>query len=110
MSSRGAPLRGQVYFVEVPRIGAKPCVVVSNDRRNRAYREVIVARITTAPKPDVPSIVSLPHGEVVAGSVLCDDLSAVPKGALGRQAGGLSQRTMERVNRGLKEALGIVDE
>lgn len=84
-------------------------LVVSNSTRNRILSDVIVARITSAPKPDIPSIVSLPDGEPVVGRILCDDLTTMSKEALSRSAGGLSRQTMQRVDFALKEALGIRD-
>lgn len=109
-SSTSVPLRGQVFFAQWDEVGEKPVLVVSNSTRNRVLRDVIVARITGAPnKPDIPSIVTLPAGEPIAGRVLCDDLSTMSKVALVRPVGGLSRPTMRRVDAGLKEALGIRD-
>lgn len=103
------PLRGQVYFARWGRAGEKPVLIVSNSTRNRILPDVIVARITSAPKPDLPSIVNLPEGEPVVGRVLCDDLTTMAKDVLRRRAGGLSHPTMRRIDVGLKEALGIRD-
>ncbi len=88
-------------------IGEKPVLVVSNNIRNRNLRDVVVARITTAGKPDLPSIVTLPPGEPVVGRVLCDDLSTVSKEHLSRHAGGLSRATMHAVDSGLRVALAL---
>src|SRR5438477_10643089 len=107
MSSSSSPLRGQVFFVRYPGVGEKPAVVVSNNPRNRALRDVLVARISTAPKPKIASIVELPHGEPIVGAVLCDDLSPVEKSDLVRAAGGLSARAMSLVDAGLKVALAL---
>ena len=98
-----------MFFAEIPRLGEKPVLVVSNSTRNRILGDVIVARITSAAKPDIPSIVVLPDGEPVVGRVLCDDLSTMSKDFLRRPAGGLSRPTMQRIDAGLKEALGIRD-
>lgn len=101
------PLRGQVWWVDIPRVGRKPLLVVSNNNRNRALPSVLVVRITTAPKPEVPSVVCLPAGEAVTGSVLCDDILVVPKNRLEKQAGGVSAGAMKRVGDGLRVALAL---
>ena len=70
--------RGQVYWATFDAsIGRKPWLVVSNNARNRRLGDVLVARITSSPKPRISSIVELPHGECIAGSVLCDDIVAM---------------------------------
>lgn len=108
MTARSSPpLRGQVFFADLGKVGRKPVLVVSNNIRNRRLGDVIVARITTASKPDIPSIVQLPNGEPVVGRVLCDDLSTVSRDILTRSAGGLSQRSMRAVDDGLRVALGL---
>jgi mRNA interferase MazF len=107
MSRSFQPLRGQVYFADLELETEKPVVVVSNNARNRALGTVLVARITTAPKPALRSIVPLPHGEPLTGKVLCDDLRMLAKSHLVRHGGGLSRQTMSAVDAGLKEALGL---
>lgn len=102
------PLRGQVYFIESPRVGRKPVLIVSNNRRNRALPDVLAARITSAPKPTLETIIELPPGEPVNGRVLCDDILKVSRSSLDRPTGGLSRSTMSAVNTGLRVALGIV--
>lgn len=54
--------------------GEKPYVIVSNNARNRALPIYLAVRITTSPKPLLPSIIELaPEDPVVAGRALCDD-------------------------------------
>ncbi|MBI4728258.1 MAG: type II toxin-antitoxin system PemK/MazF family toxin [Acidobacteria bacterium] len=101
------PLRGQVWWVEIPCAGRKPLLVVSNNIRNRALPSVLTIRITTAPKPEIPSIVPFLAGEPLAGSALCDDILLVPKDRLGAPAGCLSAGTMARVDEGLRAALAL---
>jgi mRNA interferase MazF len=101
------PRRGHVYFAEIPNWGDRPVVVVSNDARNRALNDVLVAKITNAPKPSVPSVVALPEGEPVVGRVMCDDITGAPKRALRRHVGRLSRSTMLAVDDALRVALGL---
>ena len=102
-----APLRGQLFFADLEGVGEKPVVVVSNNGRNNALPNVLVARITTVPKPFLPSIVLLPDGEPLAGRVLCDELRTVAKTQLRRPAGELSRRAMGAVDAGLRVALAL---
>ncbi len=103
------PLRGQVFLADIPDIGKKPVVIVSNNQRNRALGDILGARVTTAPKPELPTIVELGHDDApLAGKVLCDDIASIPKPWLGRSPrGALSPSTMKRVEAGLLLALDI---
>lgn len=100
-----APLRGRVWFART-QFGEKPFVVVSNNRRNEALPSVMAVRITTAPKPALPSIVQL-RGQPVQGAALCDEIATLRRSDLVRDAGALSERAMRAIDAGLKAALGI---
>lgn len=100
--------RGQVYWATFDaNVGRKPWLVVSNNTRNRRLSDVLVVRITPSPKPRISSIVELPHGECVAGSVLCDDLITMYEEDSPELAGALSPGVMRRVDAALAAALGI---
>ena len=103
-----APVRGQVYLVDVPAAGGeKPFLIVSNNARNRHLDSVICARMTTSPsRPvEIPSIVPIEDRGAVVGKVLCDDLVTVNKQRLQRMVGALPPRVMVDVGRGLRSAL-----
>lgn len=101
-------VRGQVYWATFDQaVGRKPWLVVSNNIRNRNLSDVLVARITSTLKPRISSIVELPHGECVTGSVLCDDLIAMYEDDAPELAGALSPLTMREVDRALAAALGL---
>jgi mRNA interferase MazF len=82
-------------------------VVVSNNRRNRSLPSTLAVRVTSTVKPPMPSIVVLPHGEVVSGRVLCDDIVEVWDEDVRRDVGALSPQVMREVDRGLAVALGL---
>ena len=100
------PERGQVYRLRTAG-GTTPCVVVSNDLRNGSLPTVLVARISTAPRPAVPTIVELPVGEPVVGRVLCDSVTEVAASELGKALGTLSRDAMRRIGQALSVALGL---
>lgn len=106
MSARGPLLRGRVYAAKI--IGdEKYYLVVSNNGRNAALGSGLAVRLTTTPKQSVPSIVPLPSGEVVVGSVLCDDMTVIHEDEVARDLGALSRPAMDRIDRGLKFALAL---
>lgn len=99
-------LRGQVYWLDLGH-AEKPWLVVSNNSRNRALGTALVARITTTPKPHLPSIVELGPVEPVTGSVLCDDIETIYGDDDCRLAGALSPAAMRRVDQALVVAFGL---
>jgi mRNA interferase MazF len=101
-------IRGRVYMAVMDHVeGEKPYVVVSNNSRNRALPNVLVARITTTPKPVMPSIVELSVHDPLVGRVLCDEVTQLWSDEVRRELGALSPGTMRRVNEGLADALGL---
>ena len=100
-------MRGRVIWFELGDVGRKPAVVVSNNARNRALGSALVARVTSSPKPRLPSIVELGPTDPLAGRVLCDDLIEVYDDEVLKSAGALSPITLRAVETGLLHALGI---
>lgn len=103
-----APFRGQVWGIEIPNVGLKPALVISNNTRNGKLNDVVVVRLTTAQKPQIPSVIPLTASDApLVGSVLCDDINAVPKTWFRTMWGAISQGTMVRVEDGIKHALRL---
>lgn len=84
-------------------------MIVSNNERNRRLGDVLGARTTTAPKPDMPSIVAFDPGEVSEEqtSVVADDVWLLRKEWLVRRVGGLAPAQMRRVDDALRAALDL---
>ena len=82
-------------------------VVVSNNRRNNALPSVLAVRLTSSAKPDIPSIVPLPQGEVFVGSAVCDDIVELYEDEIKAVRGGLTVNTLRDIEDGLRAALGI---
>jgi len=98
----GAPVRGQVYRVDIG-YGAKPWLIVSNNRRNRILSDVLAVRITTTQKHvDLPTWVRLDTGDPLVGHVNADDVQQLGRDELGQLLGALSPRTLMRVNEALR--------
>ena len=102
------PIRGRTYAVHLEHLSAeKYFLVVSNNRRNEALQSCLAVRITTAPKPVLPSIVELTPQDPLVGRVLCDDLCEIFHDEIRRDLGALSIPTMTLVAAGLRAALSI---
>lgn len=100
-----SPLRGHVYRVDLGH-GAKPWLVVSNNRRNAALVTVVAARITSTDRHvDLPTVVPLAPGDPLVGWVLCDDLVQLDRDELSPHLGSLGAATMRRVSAGLRVGL-----
>lgn len=98
--------RGQVVRADVGLGEPKLFVVVSNNRRNRQLGDVLAARLTTSPKPALPSIVELPN-ETLTGRVVCDDIVALYRDEIRGVVAALSPLAMVAINRGLAAALDL---
>jgi mRNA interferase MazF len=98
----GAPVRGQVYRVDIG-YGAKPWLIVSNNRRNRNLPDVLAVRITTTQKHvDLPTWVRLDPGDPLVGHINTDDVQQLGRDELGQLLGALSPGTLMRVNEALR--------
>lgn len=102
-------LRGRVYRAHLGHIGAdKFFLVVSNNRRNRAFDQVLAARLTTtSPRDSRPAMVPLGPDDGMTGWVCCDDIETVYDDEVQADVGAVTAPTMRRVEEGLLAALGI---
>jgi mRNA-degrading endonuclease toxin of MazEF toxin-antitoxin module len=102
-------LRGQVVVADLPAIGRKLGLVVSNNARNQAFRDVLVARFTTTPpKAQRAAAIQLAQRrDGFTGWVICDDIAAVTTATVSSVPGALPPSTMRLVDRGLRAALGL---
>ena len=101
-------MRGRVYAARLSHLREdKYFLVVSNNRRNQHLPQVLAVRLTTTPKPSLPSIVALGPSEVVTGNVVCDDIVEIWQDEVRRDLGALSRPAMEAVARGLAAALDL---
>jgi mRNA interferase MazF len=99
--------RGRVVWFRLGDSGRKPAVVVSSNHRDRALGSALTARITSSPKPPLPSTVPSSAADPVTGRVLCDDLIEVYADEVLDDGGVLSRPTMHLVDDGLRHARGM---
>jgi mRNA interferase MazF len=104
-------IRGRVYRAPLTHIGEdKYFLVVSNNRRNRAFEQVLAARLTTTPpRAERPAMVPLGPDEVMTGWVSCDDIEVLYDDEVRADLGAISASAMRRVEAGLRAALGLPD-
>ena len=104
-------LRGRIYRAHLSHIGEdKYFLVVSNNRRNRAFEQVLAVRLTTTPPRDErPAMVPLGPGEIMTGWVSCDDIEVLYENEVRADLGAITAPAMRRVEVGLRAALGMPD-
>jgi mRNA interferase MazF len=104
-------LRGRVYRARLSHIDEdKYFLVVSNNRRNRAFGQVLAVRLTTTkPRDGRPAMVELGSDEVMTGWASCDDIETVYDDEVRADVGTVTTQTMHRVEAGLRAALGMAD-
>jgi mRNA interferase MazF len=104
--------RGNVFWVNLdPTRGSeiaklRPCVLLGATPINRARRTVVVVPLSTGGKPRPPLAVPVRclEKDVIA---VCDQIRAVDKTRLIKQAGALSEEDMAAVDEGLKQILAL---
>jgi mRNA interferase MazF len=104
-------LRGRIYRAHLAHIGEdRFFLVVSNNRRNRAFEQVLAARLTTTmPKAERRAMVPLGPEEVMTGWVSCDDLETIYDDEVRADAGAITTPGMRRIEAGLRAALGMAE-
>ena len=108
MSTPWPLLRGRVYAAKLSNIkDEKYFLVVSNNQRNTHLPQVLAVRLTTSPKPSIPSIVEIGKGEVFVGRAVCDDIIELYEDEIRRDLGALTPTAMSAVGNGLIAALAL---
>jgi mRNA interferase MazF len=104
-------LRGRIYRAHPAHIGEdKFFLVVSNNRRNRAFEQVLAARLTTTPpKAERPAMVPLGSEEVMTGWVSCDDIETIYEDEIRADAGAITALGMRRIEAGLRAAFDMAE-
>jgi mRNA interferase MazF len=104
-------LRGRIYRAHLSHIGEdKYFLIVSNNRRNRAFEQVLAVRLTTTPPRDErPAMVPLGRGEIMTGWASCDDIEVLYDDEVRADLGAITAPAMRRVEAGLRAALGMPD-
>lgn len=108
MSAAPLPVRGEVWWCELPAVGRRPVVVLSRDAAIPRLRRAVVAPCTTTLR-SLPSEVALePGADPVprASAVNLDSLESVSVAVLVERLGRLSDERMRQVCAALEVAVG----
>ncbi len=110
------PRRGEICLVRLPGqphdLKDRPALVISVDVRNRLANDIIVVPLSTTLRP-APTHVELPAGEgglKETSMAKCEQLTTLDKSFLirGPFAGTIRPGFMEKVERAIQRAIGIV--
>lgn len=107
--------RGDIYYIDkYPTIGSeqqagRPAIIVSNEKNNQHSATVEVVYLTTKPKADLPTHVTISSAprESIA---LCEQVTSVSVDRIGDKAGRLTRREMTQVDIALLVSLDLTME
>lgn len=105
--------RGDIWYIGngYPAVGSeqrpgRPAVVVSNQQNNRYGEVVEVIYLTTAPKRDLPTHVTIRSSGRVS-TALCEQISTVSVERLGNYCGHVSDSELAAIENAMLISLGI---
>ena len=101
------PVRGEVWWCELPKIGRRPVVVLSRDAAIPRLRRALIGPCTTTVR-DIPSEVVLDAGDdpVPRTSVVnLDSVESVSLATLVERLGRLSDERMQQICKALEIAV-----
>lgn len=108
--------RGDVYFIEREdsEVGSeqragRPAIVVSNDAQNATSNVIQVVFLTTRPKTDLPTHVTV-RSTGVLSTALCEQITPVDISRIGDWRCTCSNTEMEAINRALSISLALEPE
>lgn len=105
--------RGDIWYIGngYPAVGSeqrpgRPAVVVSNQQNNKYGEVVEVIYLTTAPKRDLPTHVTIRSSGRVS-TALCEQISTVSVERLGNYCGHVSDSELTAIENAMLISLGI---
>lgn len=104
--------RGQIYYIArgyttgCEMWGGRPGIIMSNDQNNRASGTVEVVYLTTRPKKDLPTHVTIRSLDRES-TALCERVTSVSTDRLGRCMGEITEAEMKSLEIAMLISLGI---
>lgn len=108
--------RGEIYYIsrrgeyhvgaEIAK--ARPAVIVSSNALNCTSEVVEVVYLTTSPKKDLPTHVSI-HSTGVPSTALCEQIDHVSIRLAGDYCGTCTEEEMASIDQALLRSLGIAE-
>ena len=101
------PLRGELWWCELPRVGRRPVVVLSRDAAIPRLRRALVAPCTTTVRGLASEVVLEPGSDPIArrSALNLDSVESVAIGVLVERLGRLSDERMRDVCSALEVAV-----
>ena len=101
------PMRGELWWCELPEIGRRPVVVLSRDAAIPRLRRALVAPCTTTIRGLASEVVLEPAEDPIGrrSAVNLDSVESVPVGVLVERLGRLSDDRMREVCSALEVAV-----
>lgn len=104
--------RGEIYYIhhretvgaEIAK--ARPAVVVSCDALNDTSPVVEVVFLTTQPKKDLPTHVTI-HATGLEATALCEQVNSVSRQLVGNYCAECTKEEMTRIDKALLASLGL---
>lgn len=85
----------------------RPCVVISNDKNNMFSGSLTLIPLTSQPKKELPTHVSIESGDV-HGTALCEQVTQVTKSLVDKNYDTtLDETTMSEIEKAVMVQLGI---
>ena len=105
--------RGEVYYimpaeytVGSEQMAGRPAIIVSNDKNNTYSSVVEVVYLTTQPKNDLPTHVTI-RSTSRESTALCEQIQSVSAQRIGSWCAKCTQAEMDAVDKALQISLGI---
>lgn len=107
--------RGDIHYIlESVSVGSeqragRPAIVVSNNAGNATSFVVEVVFLTTKPKTDMPTHVSI-RSATYPSTALCEQITSVSTERVGEYVGTCTKQEMEAIDRALHISLDLIPE
>ena len=107
-------LRGDIYFIErgyasgSEQQSGRPAIIISNNKCNTASEVVEIVYMTTQPKTDLPTHVTI-HSTGKRSTALCEQITSVYKDRIGNFLGTVTDEEMKQIEIALTISLSLPD-
>ena len=105
--------RGDIWYVEssYAAVGSeqrpgRPAIVVSNDKNNQHSSTVEMVYLTTQPKHDLPTHVTI-RSTIRGSTAICEQITTVAVERIGSYCGQATDEEMAAIDRAMLVSLGI---
>lgn len=107
--------RGDIYWIQKTRWGdtdgscqeaGRPAVIVSNHQNNQHSDTLEIVYLTTAPKKDLPTHVTI-RSAIEVSTALCEQITTISEDRIGNYIGKATKEEMEALENAMLISLGI---